>query len=61
MPLSELEPDSRLAGKIKWYIKPLIFGGDPESEDNLTWLPHDQHIDLVTWWNAKYREVQGNR
>ena len=26
---SELRQDSRLAGRIKWYVKPIVFGGDP--------------------------------
>ena len=49
--------DRRYAGKIKWYIKPLIFGGDPASGENLTWVTHDMHAKLVKWWNARYREL----
>jgi hypothetical protein len=46
-----LEADSRFEGKIKWYITPLIFGGDPEDKTNLTWVTHEQHAQLVVWWN----------
>jgi len=49
--------DERFQGKIKWYIKPIVFGGDPNAEDNLSWINHDQHIQLVTWWNEQYKKV----
>jgi hypothetical protein len=29
-----LEPDPRFAGKIKWYVQPLVFGGDAEAAEN---------------------------
>jgi len=53
-----LVPDGRFAGKIKWYVKPLVFGGDPNAGENLTWVTHEQHAELVTWWNAKHREIR---
>ncbi len=53
-----LEPDARFAGKIKWYLKPLIFGGDPEDKSNLTWVTHDQHAELVAWWNNQYKTLK---
>ena len=55
---ASLEPDDRLAGKVKWYVTPLVFGGDPEAAENLAWVTHDQHAELVLWWNAKYREIR---
>nr|CAP48051.1 putative integron gene cassette protein [uncultured bacterium] len=28
-----LEPDARFTGKIEWYVKPLIFGGEPNDKE----------------------------
>lgn len=58
---ASLEPDDRLAGKLKWYVTPIVFGGDPEVGENLVWVTHDQHAELVLWWNAKYQEVCSQR
>ena len=55
---SDLAEDQRLGGKIKWYIKPILFGGDPEAHDNLSWVTHDQHAELVRWWNDLYRSLK---
>lgn len=52
-----LESDDRVAGKIKWYIKPTIFGGDPSLGPNLTWVDPATHQQLVRFWNDAYREV----
>jgi hypothetical protein len=52
-----LKPDLRFTGQIKWYTKPLIFGGDPSDPSNTIWVAHDLHMQLVTWWNALYRDV----
>jgi len=52
-----LSPDSRAKGKIKWYIKPIVFGGDPNVGENMMWVTHDQHGQLVRWWNHMYRSV----
>ncbi|MBR8047124.1 hypothetical protein [Burkholderia multivorans] len=49
----ELEPDSRLAGKIKWLVKPLIFGGSPDAEENVSWVTYREHGALVRWWNEQ--------
>lgn len=59
--LSALQPDNRVADRIKWYIQPLVFGGDSQSEQNITWLTLEQHADIVKWWNAKYRELRGSQ
>jgi hypothetical protein len=53
-----LEPDLRFTGKIKWYTKPIVFGGDPSDPSNTLWISHEQHMQLVTWWNLQYREVR---
>ncbi|AYD66103.1 hypothetical protein DVB37_20860 [Achromobacter sp. B7] len=54
----ELESDPGLCGKVRWLIKPLVFGGDPQADDNVTWLSHPQHIELVRWWNDQYRAAK---
>ena len=51
-----LETDKKLAGKIKWYVTPIIFGGDPESEANMAWLSPEKHAEFVRWWNDLYRQ-----
>ena len=51
-----LEADENYKGKIKWYIKPLVFGGDPGADNNLAWLTHEDHVKAVKWWNKKYIE-----
>ena len=56
--LSTLEADNQMRGKIKWYVTPLIFGGDPSSAENISWITLDQHPDAVRWWNAKYQEIK---
>ena len=53
-----LTSDPAVRRKIKWYITPIVFGGDPGAGDNLTWVSHEQHCELVLWWNNKYREIE---
>jgi len=55
---ANLVPDERVHGKIKWYIKPLLFGGEPGLGNNVTWVELDQHAQLVRFWNQKYREIR---
>jgi hypothetical protein len=57
--VEDLQDDERFKDKIKWYVKPLAFGGDPQSEDNITWVDHQSHSELVRWWNRRYRELNG--
>jgi hypothetical protein len=52
-----LQPDGRFAGKIKWYLKPIAFGGNASVGENLVWVSHDEHAQLVKWWNDKYRSM----
>ena len=56
--LSAVSPDDQLRGKIKWYVTPLVFGGDPSSEDNVAWITLEEHVNAVRWWNQKYREIK---
>ena len=58
---TSLKPDSRFAGKIKWYVKPIAFGGDPDIETNLTWVDHEQHSQLVRWWNDLDNALKGRK
>lgn len=55
--LASLEADGQMRGKIKWYVTPLIFGGDPSDSENTAWITLEQHVAAVRWWNAKYREI----
>jgi hypothetical protein len=52
------EPDAKVRGRIKWYVKPIALGGDPQLPDNIAWITLEQHTELVTWWNRKYHEVR---
>jgi hypothetical protein len=55
---SKLRVDERYTNKIKWYIKPLVFGGDASADSNITWMTVDEHVEAVKWWNQLYRDVQ---
>lgn len=54
---SRLKPDENVRGQIKWNVQPVVFGGDPTSYENMTWLSHEQHIQAVKWWNERYRSI----
>ncbi|MEL7537105.1 MAG: hypothetical protein AAFM91_08635 [Pseudomonadota bacterium] len=56
-----LQPDEKFTGKIKWYLTPIVFGGDPEASDNLAWLTHEQHGEAMTWWNEKFLDVKASQ
>jgi hypothetical protein len=51
---AELKPDGRLAGKVKWYVKPVVFGGDANPGTNLIRISHQDHIQGVKYWNQVY-------
>jgi len=54
-----LEADARFTGQIKWHVKPLVFGGEPDADSsNLTWVSHELHGQLVVWWNQQYRRLK---
>jgi hypothetical protein len=53
-----LTADLRFTGRIKWYTKPLVFGGGANDPANTLWVSREQHMQLVTWWNARYREAR---
>lgn len=52
-----LEIDPRYEKRIKWYVKPLVFGGSPIDESNIVWVTHKEHAILVKWWNELYRKT----
>jgi hypothetical protein len=54
-----LRPDEQYRGRIKWYVKPLVFGGDALAAENLIWVTHDRHAQVVKWWNEQLAEVDG--
>jgi len=53
----QLTPDARFAGRIKWLVKPLAFGGDPNSESNMSWITLEAHAQFVRFWNDLYRRL----
>ena len=57
----QLKADPRLEGKVKWYVTPLVFGGDPNDESNMVWIELDKHTEAVCWWNRLYRNIKGGR
>jgi hypothetical protein len=59
-PGTSLGADPRFSGRIKWYVTPIVFGGDPSGEKNRTWVSHEQHGQLVRWWNDKHRSLKGH-
>ncbi len=59
-PPTGLVSDDTFSGKIKWYVKPIVFGGDASSEENITWVDLHTHQNLVKWWNQKYCDIAGN-
>jgi hypothetical protein len=56
-----LNADSRFGGRIKWYVKPVVFGGDSAPGPNLNWVDHQQHAQLIKWWNDQYRSQRENK
>ena len=58
LPTIPLVSDLRFTGKVKWYVKPILFGGDPSATDNISWVNHQQHSQLVVWWNDQYHSAK---
>lgn len=52
-----LESDDRFTKKIKWYVKPIRFGGDPNANENMAWLSQEEHVQAVRWWNKFYYDT----
>jgi hypothetical protein len=53
-----LKPDARLSGKVRWFVKPIVFGGDPKDDSNTTWVTLAQHAQMVRWWNGQYQAIK---
>jgi hypothetical protein len=53
-----LQSDNRFTVRIKWHVKPIVFGGSPDVGENITWVSHEQHARMVKWWNEKYRQLK---
>ena len=51
-----LELDERFTNKIKWYVQPIVFGGDPTDESNMLWVSQEWHAQVVKGWNKRYLE-----
>lgn len=60
-PTDSLKQDTRLEGKLRWWVKPLVFGGDPKDPSNTIWVSPEQHAQLVKWWNEQYRAHAGTK
>jgi hypothetical protein len=56
-----LLPDVRFTGRIKWYTKPIVFGGDPGPGENLSWVDHELHARLVQYWNREYHAAMATK
>lgn len=54
----QLRADARFVGKIKWHIKPLVLGGSPTDNENVTWVSHAKHREFVRYWNSMYRKLK---
>ena len=54
---TDLKPDERFRNVVKWYVTPIAFGGDPNIGSNVIWVSHEQHAQLVRFWNDRYRSV----
>jgi hypothetical protein len=50
-----VNPD--LIGKEIHEIHPVVFGGDPASEDNKAYLTPPEYAPYVVWWNRQYRRI----
>ena len=55
--LAALKTDGRFHGKVKWYVKPVAFGGDPNPGENLMWISHEDHVQGVKYWNQMYAQI----
>jgi hypothetical protein len=59
--VAALRPDVRFQGRIKWYLKPIVLGGDPNPGENMTWISHGDHVRAVKYWNDMYSHVVGTQ
>ncbi len=55
----KLRADPKLAGKIKWHVQPIVFGGSPSKSENIAWISYDAHVEAVIYWNNLFRDLRG--
>jgi hypothetical protein len=60
-PTQNLHPDARFREKIKWYVTPIVFGGDPSARENMMWVSLEEHAQLVRWWNDLHLSLTNKR
>jgi hypothetical protein len=41
-------------------VKPIVFGGDAGAGENLVWVSHEEHAQLVKFWNDKDRILKSS-
>ena len=58
---ASIKPDERFTKKVKWYITPLRFGGDPGAKDNTAWITIEQHAELVRWWSKLHLDITAKK
>ncbi|MEO6003797.1 MAG: hypothetical protein ABIZ04_09980 [Opitutus sp.] len=54
----KLKSDARFENRIKWYVTPIAFGGSPTQKENVVWITHEEHVELVRFWNKTYRDIK---
>ncbi|KJZ51346.1 MULTISPECIES: hypothetical protein [Pseudomonas fluorescens group] len=51
-----LTQDESLAA-MKAYREAVGLRGDPTDKTNVAWITHEQHAELVVWWNEQYKRA----
>ena len=52
-----LATDPKVTGRVKWYVTPLVFGGDPNLGPNVVWISFAEHQEAVRHWNCLYEDL----
>ena len=58
---TKLEKDPRFTDKVLWRVQPIIFGGSPDSEDNMALVTYEQHQQLIIFWNKTFQNYVQNQ
>ena len=53
-----LVADPKITGRVKWYVTPLVFGGDPNPGPNMVWISFADHQEAVRHWNRLYNDLR---
>jgi len=51
----------QITGKEIHEIHPIIFGDSPTDKANKAFMPLEDYLKMVVFWNAQYRKIVGNR